>query len=285
MPGMELEDLGIGYIRELRRPFTPAAVKWKLQVSPREKSGGGFTNGLAVCHIDARLASDRLNLVLGFAWSSRFSRTDHGLECTIRVGDTVRDDLGWMDDTSQETGAKGEYSDALKRAAVNYGVGVSLYAVPRQYVQAEQLVQRTGPGGKRLWFLPDRTIVVLRDRYARWLLEDGIASFGEPLNHGDVPDSQGDIEADDAEPETEPAGEELGVADLDILRAKARFMAQALADRTGTEYSDLGNLVGAAASEPELTEFYRRFAADLKKAGGDPNRVQELFDQAHSAVA
>jgi len=146
-------------------------------------------------------------------------------------------------------------------------------------------VQRTGPGGKRMWFLPDRTVEILRERYAEWLLADGIASFGEPFNHGDVPDSQGDIEADAEPVEPESHGEELGIPDLDILRAKTRFMAQALADRTQTEYSDLGNLVGVAPDEIALTQLYRSFAADLSKAGGDPNRVQELFDEAHSAAA
>jgi hypothetical protein len=273
-------------VRELRRPFMPEAVRFKLQTGPREKTGGGFTMGMAVAYIDARTAAERLNHVVGFGWSDHYgpAPVGRGLLCSIKIGDTQREDVGHADDTDSDMGVKGLYSDAFKRCAVKFGVGVSLYALPRAYVNAKQLTQR-GPR----WFMPDRTIEELRVKYAMWLTAEGEALFGEPLGHGDHAEAQGDVEADETAAQAvvpEPEGEPEPVTDeLLRLRLKARFMGDALADKTGTDPTDMRNLVGAATSADELTRIYRSFAADLKENGGDPGSVSDNFDNAHAAAA
>jgi hypothetical protein len=108
--------------------------------------------------------------------------------------------VGWaevFDDKGKVTdnGIKGLYSDAFKRAAVKFGIGAFLYALPKQFVGAEDLIQR----GKN-YYLPPKTEGQIRARYVTWLKGEGRV-FGEPLDHGDH-------EAPDA-PEEAPANGEV----------------------------------------------------------------------------
>jgi hypothetical protein len=106
----------------LRRPFTKHAVKFKVQATwPKERP----TSGLIVAYIDARLAIERLNLVCPHLWHARYEATGQGrMWCHLTVDGITRPDVG-------EGDGKGLVSDALKRAAVHFGVGVSLYAVSK----------------------------------------------------------------------------------------------------------------------------------------------------------
>jgi hypothetical protein len=55
--------------RHLRRPFTPAAVRFKVQATwPKDKP----TGGLIVAYIDARLVTERLNLVVPHLWADAY---------------------------------------------------------------------------------------------------------------------------------------------------------------------------------------------------------------------
>ncbi len=159
----------------LRRPFTPQAVRFKLQTK----------GGLVVAYIDQRLVVERFNLVCPHLWHDRFEPTPGGnLLCHLTVDGITRTDIG-------EGKGKGLFSDALKRAAVKFGVGVSLYAVPQQWAKGAQLkADRNGePAG-----LTPQGEQAMRTAYAAWLDAVGIQAFGEPLDHGDADDAQGDIE-------------------------------------------------------------------------------------------
>lgn len=263
---------------ELRRPFAPEAVKYKIQTGPKDKQSGGKTNAIVVSYIDARTAVERLNHVLGGDWSDQYTPIPNGLECMIRVGSTVRSDVGWATDTDTDTGLKALYSDAFKRAAVKFGVGVSIYALPRLYENADNLTNR----GKN-WYLPDRLIPGYRERYVRWLDAEGIKAFGEPLPHGDVDTSQGDIDADPVAATDD--GAYMQIDPMERGRAKCLFMASALAAKTETDPQDLQTLVNAAQDADELLGLYRRFSLSLHQAGGDPTLVGKRFDEAHAEPA
>jgi hypothetical protein len=107
---------------------------------------------------------------------------------------------------------KALYSDAFKRAAVKFGVGVSLYALPRQIlaVNAKHAWAKAVPGktdkfGNPLYRygITEKGQIELRARYERWL--DAQSSFGKPLSHGHVEGS--------ADPEDETTtGEETETA-------------------------------------------------------------------------
>lgn len=166
----------------LRRPFTPEAVKFKVQATwPKNKP----TGGLIVSYIDARLVVERLNLIVPHLWHDRYEPLGRHLICHLTIDDITRQDVG-------EGEGKALYSDALKRAAVKFGVGVSLYAIPQQRLnKGAHLRER-----KDSLELTEQGEQHVRIAYSMWLEDHGIKAFGEPLDHGDMEGAQGDHEAD-----------------------------------------------------------------------------------------
>ena len=162
----------------LRRPFTPEAVKWKVQAGT-----------LVVPYIDARLAIERLNRALPHLWQDEYEPIagGKGLLCRLTIDGITRFDVG-----EKYTG-KGLYSDAFKRAAVKFGVGVSLYALPKVFLSFED--GHLKKGEKNAVYLTDSGRQRLDSGYRAWLKKTGEPMFGPVLDHGDVADAMGDVEA------------------------------------------------------------------------------------------
>lgn len=171
---------------ELRRPFEVKALKWKVQA--QWPKGGTPTGGLIVCYVDRGLVIDRLNVVVPHLWSPTF--TDLGgshMLCKLTVDNVTREDVG-------EGGTlKARYSDSLKRAAVHFGVGVSLTRIPQSRLTVKDGGLRTfGQEGKEQLEITQSGLDRLRDRYQKWLDEVGTTAYGDPFSHGDLGDAQGD---------------------------------------------------------------------------------------------
>jgi hypothetical protein len=127
-------------LESLKRPFDPAVVKWR----PGSKSGN---RAMAMAYVDARDVMERLDEAFGvMGWSDSFMVVQDGaaVECTITVslGDEVgrwvtKVDVGYPNspgsDKEQEP-LKAAYSDALKRAAVKFGIGRELYDTPSFWI-------------------------------------------------------------------------------------------------------------------------------------------------------
>jgi hypothetical protein len=118
----------------LVEPFDPAEVKWKPAVVKNNRC-------LAMAYIDARLIQDRLDDVVGVeGWEDRYAIVPDGsVVCRLRVkiGDRwiTKTDVG--SPSEQPDGGdrlKAAFSDALKRAAVKFGIGRYLYRLPAQWV-------------------------------------------------------------------------------------------------------------------------------------------------------
>ena len=178
-------------IKELRRPFTPEAVQFKIQ-SAKGK------NALLVCFIDARQTAERLNLVCPGQWSDQYSEVSlpggglQGIECaiTMRIASSAvltRTDVGIME--GGVGGLKAVYSDAFKRAGVKWGIGASLYYTPRFFCPKDKLREYN-----QKFYISDEATNVCRNAYAKWLELSGIERFGQPLDMGDTPEDQGDTE-------------------------------------------------------------------------------------------
>lgn len=166
---------------ELRKPFSPAAVRFKVQVNPKQREQG-FSSALIVTYMDSRLAAERLNAVCPGEWGDEYvDRTQKGVVCRLTVFGQTRSDVGFSDDPSTDMGLKGLYSDAFKRAAVKFGIGACFYALPQLFVKAERLKHA---GGK--WYMTSQAEADLRGMYERWLRGPGKERFGDPLDHGDV---------------------------------------------------------------------------------------------------
>jgi hypothetical protein len=168
----------------LRRPFTPEAIKFKVQSVFKDAKGC-----VIVSYIDARLVIERLNAVCGPEWSATYEPDEKALWCHLAVFNQIRMDVGTASGIEAE---KGRVSDALKRAAVHFGVGVSVYALPQVTLWADRAgdrLDRRTSGNKPTLVLTPTGLEWLRRGYAEWLGKQ--TSFGDPLDHGDVADAGG----------------------------------------------------------------------------------------------
>jgi hypothetical protein len=120
--------------RALAAPFDVKEVRFK----PAVVSG---TRALALAYVDARVIQDRLDEVLGVeGWQDDYKcLTDGSVVCRLRLrlGDewVTKVDVGGP--SEQPDGGdrlKAAFSDALKRAAVKFGIGRYLYRLQPQWV-------------------------------------------------------------------------------------------------------------------------------------------------------
>jgi hypothetical protein len=118
----------------LAAPFPAEDVKHKPQAIKGERA-------LAVAYVDARAVMDRLDDVLGVGgWQDDYDCLEGGaVICRLRVrlaGEWVMkvDVGGESEQPDEHDRRKAAFSDALKRAAVKFGVGRYLYRLPAQWV-------------------------------------------------------------------------------------------------------------------------------------------------------
>ena len=126
---------------KLTEPFT-TEIKWLPRITTKKGPNGQKVpierNGQRVAgcmaHIDARDVMNRLDDVVGAGnWSDEYqaSAIGKGVECRLTVLGVSKVDVGIPSDTEPE---KGAYSDALKRAAVKFGIGRHLYDIDTQWL-------------------------------------------------------------------------------------------------------------------------------------------------------
>lgn len=128
----EIDD---ALLLQLKNPFPPEKVKYRIGATNSDKS-----MAIALAYIDSRDVQKRLDEVVGISnWRSRMERFDGGFVCTIDIrinGEWVsRSDAAG--DTHVEP-VKGGASDALKRAAAQWGIGRYLYYLPNQWVRTKK---------------------------------------------------------------------------------------------------------------------------------------------------
>lgn len=118
----------------LAAPFDPEIISWRVGSTTGDKS-----KGMALGYIDARDVMERLDTVIGAAnWQDRYEFHGKRTVCylSIRVDGewiTKADGAGDSDVESE----KGAISDALKRAAVKWGIGRYLYDLNSPWVEIE----------------------------------------------------------------------------------------------------------------------------------------------------
>jgi hypothetical protein len=117
----------------LAAPFDPREVKFKPAVVSGHRA-------LALAYIDARVIQDRLDDVLGVTgWQDEYEcLPDGSVVCRLRLrlGDewiTKMDVGGQSEQPDEGDRRKAAFSDALKRAAVKFGIGRYLYRLPQQW--------------------------------------------------------------------------------------------------------------------------------------------------------
>jgi hypothetical protein len=131
----------------LSAPFEPREIKFKPQMVKNNRA-------LAIAYVDVRLIEDRLDEVLGVEnWQDEYEILQDGsVMCRLRI----KFGNEWV--TKMDVGSPSEqpdvgdrlkaaFSDALKRAAVKYGIGRYLYRLPAQWVDYD-------PAKKQITQLP-----------------------------------------------------------------------------------------------------------------------------------
>ena len=139
-----MNGLPAEYLKMLVAPFVE--VNWKVQSVSKDK-----TKGLAVAYIDARDVANTLDSI-PVLWEDKY--TVHQMsakqvgertidtwvvECGLTIGidgwSMTRCDVGTGEG---EEAAKSAFSDAFKRAAVKFGIGRYLYALPLVWMPIDE---------------------------------------------------------------------------------------------------------------------------------------------------
>ena len=112
------------------------------------------------------------------------------------------------EDVGEGADPKAAFSDAVKRAAVHFGVGRVLYAMRAPWLRAGDGDGELRRDGRGVLFVDERTEAWCREKYERWLEERGSAEFGEPLDHG--VEGDGDVSGSEGGDGTGPDGRSDG---------------------------------------------------------------------------
>jgi hypothetical protein len=113
----------------LKRPFEEKQISWRVGSTNQDKS-----SGLALAYIDARDVMHRLDNLFPMEWQDRYHTNGNKTFCEI--GLFIEGQWLWRSDGAGDTDVeaeKGAISDAFKRAAVKWGIGQYLYALPQQW--------------------------------------------------------------------------------------------------------------------------------------------------------
>jgi hypothetical protein len=117
----------------LAQPFEPGEVKFKPQAVKGNRA-------MAVAYVDCRMIQDRLDEVLGVEnWQDEYVLlADGSVTCKLqlKIGDGWVSKMDVGSPSEQPDGGdrlKAAFSDALKRAAVKFGIGRYLYRLPLQW--------------------------------------------------------------------------------------------------------------------------------------------------------
>lgn len=143
-------------LAKLSEPFPSDAVHWRVQGQPYPRDGKNFA--MALPYLDARDVMDKLDEVCGPEnWQSEYTETAKG-RIICRIGLNIYNGTStpnwiWKSDGAGDTaveGEKGALSDALKRAAVSWGVGRYLYRIESPWVECE-VSQKNGKTYWKKW--------------------------------------------------------------------------------------------------------------------------------------
>lgn len=121
-------------LEALSAPFPANEIEWRIGSVTQDKK-----KGMALAYLTARHVMDRLDQTIGAAnWQDRYEFHGGRTVCylSLRIGDewiTKADGAGDSDVEAE----KGAISDALKRAAVKWGIGRYLYELGNTWVELD----------------------------------------------------------------------------------------------------------------------------------------------------
>ena len=121
--------------KALAEPFPASEIEWRVGSTTKDKS-----KGMALAYLTSRACQDRLDEVVGpDGWQTEIQIVPGGVLC--RLGLKIGGEWVWKTDGSDNSDTepfKGGISGAIKRAAVQFGVGRYLYYLPSGWFQLVQ---------------------------------------------------------------------------------------------------------------------------------------------------
>lgn len=132
---MEFNEALADILTKLAAPFPQESIHWRAQTVSRNGN-----KALALAYLDARDVMERLDTMCPHGWESEHYDCGSGrMGCKIGIWITP-DRILWRSDgagATQVEAEKGAFSDALKRAAVSWGIGRYLYDLGNTWVPCE----------------------------------------------------------------------------------------------------------------------------------------------------
>lgn len=139
-------------MNKLKAPFPATAIDVKPGATSEKN---GQRSGLVLTFIDARAVQDRLDDAFDGQWDFTWEpmpeyRDKLAVKGIIRAAGIERQDVGQAN--GEEEPYKSAVSDAMKRAAVHFGIGRYLYSLPtvwwpmegKYFIEHDQLVNLMG---------------------------------------------------------------------------------------------------------------------------------------------
>lgn len=127
----------IEIMNRLKEPFEPSEIEWRVGATTQSKD-----KGMALAYVTNRAIQNRLDDVFGcFGWKNEYREWRGNSQlCGISVLHNGEWITKWDGaDDSQTEATKGGLSDAMKRAAYQWGIGRYLYNLPVAWVPIKQV--------------------------------------------------------------------------------------------------------------------------------------------------
>lgn len=269
---MSTESLDLGRLKE---PFRPWEVEWRVGRAGK-KNGDVWARVLA--YITSRAIMDRLDEVCGpDGWQTAFREGDDHLQAGIgiRVGDEwvwKWDGTGRLDASGGLSGTdagKGDFSNALKRAAVQWGVGRYLYDLDEGWAHVHPKGEHYGrlpkdKGGDSFrWDPPD---------LPSWALPED-AKEGVDRKTGEIRGTNGDAPDLDNSSKANAAKE----ATLKKISKALNAIEEKDEDKYANAYKHYeNNLDTILGSETEAQKFLNRCRATLEAIKAEESAKEKV---------
>lgn len=159
----------------MAEPFEDHEIEWRVGSTNKDK-----TKGMMLAYVTNRAIMNRLDDVLGPEnWKQTYREIHKGIVCTLSI--RLERDSEWI---SKEDGAdltsieatKGGLSDAMKRAAVQFGIGRYLYDSESPWVELKD--------GKYPVTKP--TTVTFKTKPKTWTLEEALKHVAQSTDEADL---------------------------------------------------------------------------------------------------
>jgi hypothetical protein len=222
----------------LAEPFPADAVSWRVGSTTQDKA-----KGMALAYLDARDVMERLDYVCGPAgWQCDYPHANGKTVC--RIGIKAGEEWIWKADGAGDTDVeaeKGALSDAFKRAAVRWGIGRYLYALPSPWVEIEPM---------------GRSFRIKQSQHAK--LRELLNNFtGGPVKSSAAAKRDGDFDHFKAKLDAAETMEELGAIGREIKTALP-LMPAAMREPLQDAYLLRREALQAAEPGAETDEAFRQ---------------------------